>query len=255
MSRCVSDATNFSPAILCFPLAFGNDGTGGIRYAGWVLFEKIIEIHDEIPRSAPLNMALDEVLLGETSEPLLRIYRWRCPAVSFGYFGKLAPVVAAWPGREIVRRMTGGGIVPHGTDLTYSLIVPEGHSFAAHSPREVYRAVHEAIGVWLGAAGETAALAMAPAGGGTGVCFESPAEFDLLARGRKIAGAALRRTRHGLLLQGSIQELPGLEILRPRLSSAFAKEVIAAECTSAQLAAANTLAAEKYATPEWTARV
>ena len=220
-----------------------------------MLFEKIIEIREEFPRSAPLNMAVDEVLLGQASEPLLRIYRWQCPAVSFGYFGKFAPVAAAWPGREIVRRMTGGGIVPHGSDLTYSLIVPEGHSFVAQSPRDVYRAVHETIRMRLGAACENAVLADVAADSGTGMCFENPAEFDLLARGRKVAGAAMRRTRQGLLLQGSIQELPGLETLRPRLSSAFAKETVAAECTPAQLALANALAAEKYATPEWNERV
>lgn len=220
-----------------------------------MLFGKINAILDETPHAAPLNMALDEVLLSEASAPLLRIYRWERPAVSFGYFGKYAPVAAAWPGREIVRRMTGGGIVPHGMDLTYSLIVPAGDAFAARNPRDVYRAVHETIGALLADSGEGAALAAPSLGGGTGLCFENPAEFDLLAHGRKIAGAALRRTRHGLLLQGSIQELPALESLRPRLASAFAAQVIAAECTHAQLAAAHLLALEKYAAPEWTMRV
>ena len=232
-----------------------HDGAAGIRYAVRVLFEKIIEIRDETPHSAPLNMALDEVLLRDAREPLLRIYRWEDAAVSFGYFGKYAPVAAAWPGRAIVRRMTGGGTVPHGLDLTYSLIVPAGHAFAARSPREVYRAVHETIGALLTGSGEVAALAVPPTGGGTGVCFESAAEFDLLARGRKVAGAALRRTRHGLLLQGSIQALPALEILRPRLASAFAAHRLAAGCTPAQFAAAHSLALEKYATPAWTMRV
>jgi lipoate-protein ligase A len=234
---------------------FGNDAAPRNAYAGAVLFETIAAIGDETPRSAPLNMALDEVLLGGAHEPLLRIYRWASPAVSFGYFGKYAHIAAAWPGRELVRRMTGGGTVPHGLDLTYSLIVPEGHPFAARSPRDVYRAVHEAIGAWLGANGEASALASPPAGAGTGACFESPMEFDLLAHGRKIAGAALRRTRHGLLLQGSIQELPALETLRPRLAAAFAARITAAACTPAQIAAADALARGKYATPAWTMRV
>lgn len=224
-------------------------------YAGPVLFEKLIEIRDETPRSAPLNMALDEVLLGEVREPVLRIYRWAEAAVSFGYFGKYAPVAAAWPERAIVRRMTGGGVVPHGADLTYSLIVPAGHAFAAFRPRDVYRAVHETIGALLTSGGEAPALAASPADAGTGVCFESPAEFDLLARGRKIAGAALRRTRHGLLLQGSIQEVPAIEALRPRLASGFAARVLAAEITPSQMAAAELLAAEKYAASAWTRRV
>ncbi|MEO6740712.1 MAG: hypothetical protein ABIP20_10695 [Chthoniobacteraceae bacterium] len=220
-----------------------------------MLFGKIIEIRDETPHSAPLNMALDEALLGDARSPLLRIYRWERPAVSFGYFGRFAPLAAAWREREIVRRMTGGGIVPHGQDLTYSLIVPEGHPFAARSPRDVYRAVHEAIGALLASNGEAAALAVPPDRAGTGVCFESPAEFDLLARGKKIAGAALRRTKRGLLLQGSIQELPGLESLRPRLASAFATGTLPGNYTPQQFAAAESLAAEKYATPAWTMRV
>lgn len=220
-----------------------------------MLFENLIEIRDESPRSASLNMALDEVLLGDALNPLMRIYRWERAAVSFGYFGKYAPVAAAWPGRDTVRRMTGGGVVPHGLDLTYSIIVPAGHHFSARSPRDVYRAVHETIGGLLSGNGETAALASPPSGGGTGICFESPAEFDLIARGKKVAGAALRRTRHGLLLQGSIQELPTLEFLRSRLASAFATQVLAGECTHSQIADAESLAAEKYATSAWNMRV
>ena len=115
------------------PPRIRHDGGAVIRYAAPVLFEKIIEIRDETPHSAPLNMALDEVLLGDICEPLLRIYRWEGAAVSFGYFGRYAPVAAAWPGRALVRRMTGGGVVPHGSDLTYSLIVPAGHAFAETS--------------------------------------------------------------------------------------------------------------------------
>jgi lipoate-protein ligase A len=220
-----------------------------------VLFERITEIRDETPRSAPLNMAVDEVLLADLREPLLRIYRWDQPAVSFGYFGKYAPIAAAWPGRVIVRRMTGGGTVMHGMDLTYSLIVPSEHPFAARSPRDVYHAIHRAIGDLLGTVGEAAFLAPPPIREGTGVCFESPAEFDLLARDRKIAGAAMRRTRHGLLLQGSIQMPYTLETLRGILAPAFGQKVCAGQCTSAQLAAADSLALKKYATPEWTMRV
>ena len=220
-----------------------------------MLLATIIEIRDDTPHSAALNMALDEVLLAEAIAPLLRIYRWERPAVSFGYFGKFATISESWPGREIVRRMTGGGIVPHGEDLTYSIIVPESCALAASSPREVYRTVHEAIRSLTEKCGESTTLARPPIQAGTGACFESPAEFDLLAQGRKVAGAALRRTKRGLLLQGSIQELPGLEALRPRLASAFGAKVDAGAFTRQQLAAAETLASEKYATREWTMRV
>ena len=226
-----------------------------IGYAEPMLLETIIEIRDDTPHSAALNMALDEVLLADAIAPLLRIYRWERPAVSFGYFGKFAPLAAAWPGREIVRRMTGGGVVPHGEDLTYSLIVPICHAFAARNPRDVYRAVHETIGALLAGDGEAPSLSAPPEREGSGVCFESPAEFDLLAGAEKIAGAAMRRTRDGLLLQGSIQSLPALESLRHRLVSAFSANVIAAVFTPRQITAGEALATEKYATREWTARV
>ena len=220
-----------------------------------MLFGTITEIRDDTPHSAPLNMALDEVLLSHAVTPLLRTYRWAREAVSFGYFGKFAPLAADWPGREIVRRMTGGGVVPHGEDLTYSLIVPAGHAFAAGNPREVYRAAHAALAALIAGQGGGAALAAAPSEPGNGNCFESPAEFDLLAGAEKIAGAAMRRTRNGLLLQGSIQSLPALESLRRRLVSAFSTNVIVADFTPQQIAAAETLAAEKYAAREWTTRV
>jgi lipoate-protein ligase A len=220
-----------------------------------VLFERLIEIRDEEPHGAALNMALDEVLLAGVCEPTVRIYRWERPAVSFGYFGKYASVAAGWPDREIVRRMTGGGVVPHGADLTYSLLVPGGHPFAERSPRDVYRVVHERIAAAVRGAGETAALASRPEQQGTGVCFESPAEFDLLAGGRKIAGAALRRTRAGLLLQGSIQELPGLELMRSRLASVFGRHVVAGKITAQEVVDAAALARAKYATPGWNSRV
>ncbi len=220
-----------------------------------MLLEDIIEIRDDTPHPAALNMALDEVLLADAVAPLLRIYRWERAAVSFGYFGKYAAVAESSPGREIVRRMTGGGIVPHGEDLTYSLIVPETHAFAGSNPREVYRLVHEAIGALLAQHGDRTSLAARPTSAGSGACFDSPAEFDLLARDRKIAGAALRRTKCGLLLQGSIQGLTELEKFRPRLASAFADHVISGAFTDAQRLAAEALAREKYATREWTMRV
>jgi len=44
--------------------------------------------HDESPHSAAMNMAIDEALLEAAVVPTIRFYRWRSPALSFGYFGK-----------------------------------------------------------------------------------------------------------------------------------------------------------------------
>jgi lipoate-protein ligase A len=200
-------------------------------------------------------MAIDETLLANARESMLRIYRWERPAVSFGCFGKLASIAPAWPGRELVRRMSGGGAVPHGADLTYSLIVPAAHVFADRSPRAIYLAVHEAIAGLLVSAGVAAVPARASAGPSTGVCFDRPVEFDLIAEGKKIAGAAMKRNRNGLLIQGSIQHPSALEHIRGGMAAAFAEVVIEGDLTPAIVAAAELLAISKYATPEWTARL
>jgi lipoate-protein ligase A len=243
------------PNLMHFWMGFSGDGCAGVRYALALLFGRLIHIRDLSPHSAALNMALDEVLLTDALEPLLRIYRWAHPSVSFGYFARYEPVVTSWPGREIVRRMTGGGVVPHGEDLTYSLIVPDGHGVASLCPRDIYRRVHETLATLIAKAGAMPTLAPAKLRGHATECFESPAEFDLLVNGRKIAGAAMRRTRGGLLLQGSVQELPELENLRPSLPLAFGAEVIAREILPSALAGAESLARSKYSTREWTERV
>ena len=88
------------------------------------LFARLDVYHDLTSRSAALNMAIDEALLEIASGPSIRFYRWDQPALSFGYFGKFADVANHAGEGDIVRRWTGGGIVFHGEDLTYSILIP-----------------------------------------------------------------------------------------------------------------------------------
>ncbi len=72
---------------------------------------------------AASNMALDEALLEAMTrlqKPVLRFYGWTEPAATFGYFQKFSDVEQATPLRPLIRRPTGGGIVPHDADWTYS---------------------------------------------------------------------------------------------------------------------------------------
>ena len=75
-----------------------------------------------------MNMAIDEALLETAVIPTIRFYRWRSPALSFGYFGKFSDVAIYAAERDLVRRWTGGGIVFHGDDLTYSIVIPAKRS-------------------------------------------------------------------------------------------------------------------------------
>src|SRR5438132_1891082 len=92
-----------------------------------------------------MNMAIDEALLEHASSPSIRFYRWDHPALSFGYFGKFADVANYSTERDLVRRWTGGGIVFHGDDLTYSIVVPASDSVFTESAISIYENVHLAL--------------------------------------------------------------------------------------------------------------
>lgn len=190
------------------------------------------------PADGAWNMACDEALLSilePDDAPILRLYRWAQPTLSFGYFLKHTDALAAaGPGEKLIRRWTGGGMVHHGDgcDFTWSLLVPRAHPFAQVRPMESYGQLHEAAATALTSAGISGALvvpAHSPAPRG-GLCFEAPAPGDLLLNGQKIAGAGQRRTRHGLLHQASI-----------RLPVAF-QEVVSIFEDSLSLALAETIA-------------
>ncbi|HEU5395780.1 MAG TPA: hypothetical protein VFV81_01340, partial [Verrucomicrobiae bacterium] len=130
------------------------------------------------------------------------------PAASFGYFQRFADVARATLLRPLVRRPTGGGLVPHDADWTYSLAFPPGHEWYSVNAIESYRRVHE----WVRAAFAQLNIAseLAPCCRKTeaGQCFVGYEKYDLLWQGKKIAGAAQRRNKLGLLIQGSVQPPP-----------------------------------------------
>jgi len=227
-----------------------------------MIFDELTEVLDPEPHPAAVNMALDEILLREAKGPLFRVYRWLRPSISFGYFGKVAEAEKAWPGRESVRRWTGGGIVPHGTDVTYTIIAPRSCPFFRVGPLESYARIHEAVASALGSVSAGIALASAAAEKISDACFDNPARHDVLAEGRKVAGAAQRRTQHGLLHQGSIQMAHGdsremntaAETIKATLRNALSFSASARPLHACELERAEALAGEKYAREEWPRR-
>lgn len=163
------------------------------------------------PGAPAFNMAVDEALLESIprlGKPVLRFYGWTEPAASFGYFQKIAQVERETLLRPLVRRPTAGGIVPHDCDWTYSLAFPAGHAWYALVAIESYRRIHEWVRDAFGRLDIVAELAPASRKSEAGQCFVGYEKFDVLWQGRKIAGAAQRRTRNGLLIQGSVQPPP-----------------------------------------------
>jgi lipoate-protein ligase A len=165
------------------------------------------------------NMEEDLLLLYRNPFPdsvILRHYGWEFPCWTCGYSQKFAFVQKTTGGNEktIFRRATGGGIVPHANDWTFSLVIGGQHPAFKNPPRELYSQVHKVIvetllgfdiPATLHCCGDDIANATpAPE------CFRSPVLSDVLhsVTGEKIAGAAIKKTRNGILLQGSVQKLP-----------------------------------------------
>ena len=65
------------------------------------IFAALHVYHDDTPRSAAMNMAVDEALLELATAPSLRVYRWDHPALSFGYFGRYAEVASRSIGSDL----------------------------------------------------------------------------------------------------------------------------------------------------------
>lgn len=161
--------------------------------------------------AAAFNMALDEALLESRpclQKPVLRFYGWTEPAATFGYFQKFSEVGRATPLRPLIRRPTGGGIVPHDVDWTYSAVFPPGHEWHSLKAEESYRRIHDWLRLAFSELKIEAELAPCCKKSLPGQCFAGHEKFDLLWHGKKIAGAAQRRNKLGLLIQGSLQPPP-----------------------------------------------
>jgi lipoate-protein ligase A len=215
-------------------------------------FDRLDWLDDTTPREATLNMALDEVLAETAPRPTLRTYGWVRPSISFGYFGSYQEAIAAGPGADVVRRATGGGMVVHGDDFTYALAIPRRNGSLESDPQTVYRRVHERIARVLNASGY--AVGLAPDARATASCFAGWSRDDLLMGGKKIGGAAQRRTRFGLLLQGSLQAVALPEAFKARFAASLAVQVATRAWDAAEIERATRLASIRYAAEFWMKR-
>jgi len=217
------------------------------------IFGALGVFHDIDSRSAAMNMAIDEALLENATAPLIRFYRWNHPALSFGYFGKFADIDDQTD-RDMVRRWTGGGIVFHGDDLTYSILIPANDPAFGESSMSIYEKIHIALCATLTTNGQTYELAGNAVPKISESCFANPVRADVLWNGQKIAGAAQRRTRRGLLQQGSIQDVD----LAPDFERSFAEQ-LSQNCVDKEINAhvlnrAREVAQLKYGTESWLRR-
>lgn len=211
------------------------------------------------------HMALDEVTVRtRPDENTLRFYNWKPgPAVTFGYAQAINQVRKLVGTPVLCRRPTGGGVVQHKEDLTFSLVFP-----CKQSPVEIYKKLHALIQTALVAQGvdsrvclqKSTAVAYAPSQQQVAnACFTNPVQNDLLlASGQKMLGGAIRRFGETVLYQGSLQ-VPGAR-QNPNYKQALIEAVRGFWQTPLQLkpvtqdilVQVQNLANEQYKRTDWT---
>src|SRR5438046_7465063 len=137
--------------------------------------------HDDGGHSGAMSMALDEALLEHATVPSIRFYQWNSPALSFGYFGEFGEVAIHECERDLVRRWTGGGIVFHGDDLTYSIVIPASDPAFSESSMSIYEKIHSALRAALIGIGQNVELAVNGAPKISDSGFGNPVRADVLS--------------------------------------------------------------------------
>ncbi len=186
---------------------------------------KIIETK---PKNAVEIMQKDRDLLDQIHlehAPILHLYEWKGPSVTYGHF--LDPLEffslqgVEKEGITLAKRPTGGGIIFHLWDFAFSVLVPATHHGYSQNTLENYAYINEAV---LAAVQEFLQIKggaeLTPQDGelmGFGAqhfCMAKPTKYDVMVGGKKVAGAAQRKTKEGFLHQGSISlMMPSRQIL------------------------------------------
>lgn len=163
------------------------------------------------------NMAFDEAILRGyeiyNSPPTLRIYGWQPSGISIGYAQDADEVLDLGRCKDesisIVRRITGGGIILHGDELTYSLVSSkEDLGISAHISSS-YKIVASFLMEFYKTLGIDADFACDVSssnelGAPSVLCFAGREKYDIVVRGKKIGGSAQKRLKHVIFQHGSI---------------------------------------------------
>lgn len=191
-------------------------------------------------REPAANMAVDMGLLAHVSasrDAQWRMYGWSVDAFTFGYSQKWETIdrLRSDPRIDCLRRPTGGGLVDHRRDWTVALAIGSGHPAFRTAALALYREFHLCEAAALGQLGF--AVEQAPCAGpcrnrgasARDICFAAPEPYDLMApaTGAKVAGAAMKRNRDGVLIQGSLDAKALKEVCRKEFEQALAKRFAA----------------------------
>lgn len=178
-------------------------------------------ILDSGKKSAVDLMRFDAQLLQDLehySEPTLHLYDWESPSATYGHFiqtDKFLNLTAVQKHNlALAKRPTGGGIIFHLWDFAFSLLLPSNKFTISANPLDNYQIINRHISQALQPLLKTYIINdqvellkdcyQKTTSKEGSFCMAQPTCFDLMVAGKKLGGAAQRRTRFGLLHQGSI---------------------------------------------------
>jgi len=156
-------------------------------------------------------MAVDEVLLYSLREdnlPIFRIYRWE-PSLSFGRFSKVNKSInlnhLLKRRAPYVRRPSGGGILVHGGDISYSIIMPR-KLLDTRGVKENYHYLSQFLINFYKKLSLMATFASKINLNiqNSNICLAGNEAYDIVIDGKKIGGNAQRYIKSTLLQHGSI---------------------------------------------------
>lgn len=181
--------------------------------------------------SGPENMAIDEALLNcfnDKNLPILRLYGWEPAAISVGRFQNVSEALDVTMCQKsqlpVIRRITGGGLIYHHQELTYSIICHSKDLGGTSGLPESYKKICSFLLAFYTSLGLDADYAMNCKSGKLGVkesfCFAGNEQYDVVIQDQKIGGNAQRRLKKGIFQHGSIPVESQLEIAGPYLTKA-----------------------------------
>lgn len=199
-----------------------------------------------------MNMAIDEAILQlmeKDSLPVLRFYDWSCPAISIGYSQRINEIEdVKSKGLPIVRRPTGGGVVYHGTDVTYSVVLPKGFGI---DMKDLYFYIQSKIKIGLEKLGFGVTQYRIIEKATPRYCSKIPSFGDIMIGEKKIGGLAGRRIRGKILCQGYLElGIDKMQIRNSIIENWYA-ELIRDTLRDEELELASRLCESKYSQDEW----
>ncbi|MBS0656308.1 MAG: lipoate--protein ligase family protein [Verrucomicrobia bacterium] len=142
--------------------------------------------------------------------PRVRFYEWERKSITYGHFIDpdkwLAQKKVKLLGFDTARRPTGGGLIFHYADFSYTVAVPIHHPKCSQTVLDNYHLVNSALLEAISSISGAFSLQAASDARGTftELCMATATQYDLIYAGRKLGGSAQRKTTGGFVHQGTL---------------------------------------------------